>query len=274
MSEDFRISGVKKSRTGSTPRVDPEHAITPELSLRDASTKWKHLRSEVKDLPWSGVPDEMLRDFLLAGTGEIIKAYGDNAALKSAEVFAIQVLSRGATEAKVFAAWPEAGASACFELKTQPLSASDPVAAAPGIEFTLEGGADKTEEEVRQGLRDAASDKDQTRLVLDPVAQFPAQSLRSIVEQAETLMGDPLDKANQFDVLLVSASVLLMWKQLEDRNADVSSIRMSDLYDGEVEVAAGQEVILESTRVALDPGLALPEKSEPRSQYSVRYRPS
>ena len=275
MSDDLHIRSVQQSRTGSTPRVDPDQAPTPELSLEEASERWKHLRSEVKDLPWSGVPDDMLKDFLLAGTGAIIKAYGDNAAIKSAEVLAVQVLTRGATEARIHAAWPQSGASASFHLKTRPLSAENPVVAAPGVEFVLEGPPDQTEDQVRKGLGDfAAKDHPETRLVLNPITQVPAESLRKIIKQVEDLMGDPLDKSNQFDALLVASSVLLMWKQLEDRNAGVSSIRMSDLSDGDEVVAAGQEVILESTRVALDPGLALPEKSEPRSQYSVRYRPS
>lgn len=275
MSDEFRISSVQKSRLGFTPKADSEHEIATEFSLQEASTRWKHLRSEVKGLPWSGVPDDMLRDFLIASACEITKAYGDNAAMKSAEVFAIQVLTRGVTEARIHAAWDQAGASASFHLKTRPLCTENPVAAIPGVEFVLEGPSSQTEEEVRKGLGELATeDQPETRLVLNPIMQVPAESLRKIIKQVEDLIGDPLDKSNQFDALLVASSVLLMWKQLEDRNADVSSIRMSDLYDGEVEVAAGQEVILESTRVALDPGLALPEKSEPRSQYSVRYRPS
>ena len=274
MTDELRIRSVQQSRTGSTPKVAPEHEIAPELSLQEASARWKHLRSEVKDLPWSGVPDDMLRDFLIAGSGEITKAYGSNAAMKSAEVFAIQVLARGATHASLHASWLAAGASVSFDLKSQPLSEDNPIAAAPGIEFILEGEPGKSEEEIRQGLVEAVSDKPETRLVLNPVMQLPVASLRAIVQQVETLMGDPLDKANQFDTLLASSAVLLMWKQLEDRDAGLSTIRMSNLSDGDNEIAAGQEVILSATRVALDPGLSTPEKSEPRSHYSVRHRPS
>ena len=270
MSQDQNVSSVRtvSSGVGQATQSGPK----PEISLTQARKRWAQELKGAAGLPWSEVQEEMLRDFLKASCGQVEFLYGDKAASKCGEVIGIALASRGQTKAAIRAAWPDAGASFSLEFQVR---AESHKSSAPMVEFGVDGPTNQTEQQVRDGLRRwAEQTPEQNRFLLDPVSQLPGGALRAMVAQVELLMGAASDKDNQFDSLLVSSGLLLMWKQLEARNAIESEIVMAGLVVGNEEIAAGKEVALTCRRVPLDPSPIRSTDDTKRSRATVRFRPS
>lgn len=249
---EHNVVGVRIVHAGKTRRADPDQAPTPRLTLSEASARWAHLQEELKAQPWSAVPGDMLRDFLIAGADTLREAYGSNAPAKAAEVLVVSLGERGLTEAGIKAAWFAASAGMGLELTTRQLDPDAPIAQ-PGTEFTVDGPAGADEAQVLEGLGKWANREHPVdRLVLDPFLQVPSEDLRDLVRQVEALLGDPSDQDNQFDTLMASAAILILWEQMEQRNAATSDFSLSGLTNGDRDILPGLEVLLHGTRIPLD----------------------
>lgn len=247
MDEKTRLTELRIVSQG---RVEPleQEDESVELGFREVAQKWADVQDRVRGLPWSKVPEGMLRDYIRVVASGFSGTYGGQGQRKALEVLTVTMAKRGLTRAKIGAAWSQAGARVDIQMQVREHDAQRP--ATPGVEFTLEG-PQADEQDIRKALRAVAEDDTQERLVLDPIAMVPEPDLRRLVADMEDLLGGNADD-DHTATLLAAASVLVVWQHMEKLNAQTSEVVMSGLFANGQEVLEGQEVVLTSTLVALD----------------------
>lgn len=266
MSAEVSVQSIQISRQGNTPLAPKGSTEAPDLTFDEASARWKHLEKETEDLPWSEVPGDMLRDYLLAAIGMIRETYGDNASSKACESLSVILLEYGAEDVVLGTAWEEEGRGFQLSMSTKPLSEDNPVAAHPGVEFGLETDAGIPEDDVRAALASWVSST-QGLLAINPILDAPDKTLRSLTEQVEQTIGKQDDEDARLDTLLATASALLMWEKMEAHNAQHLNVRLAELNSGDMEIAPGKEVVVNATRTYQKPELApKPLANPPRNR--------
>lgn len=265
-------TGVTSIRTVSagTQALPKKQQVAHGLTMKEAAKKWGHLKNEVKDAPWSAVPDGMLRDFLLAARNTLMEVYGAGAEGKAAQMLAIGLAVRQAGAARLTAAWT--GTPAGFELVVSSApEAHDKEKEDPSVEFSLRVPEGADEAQVREGLRDWAAQPPSDRVTFDPLKQILAEDLAALVRQVEGWMGDQSLHRNQLDALMGSAAVLMIWAEMEKVNAATAEFKLAGLTVSRKEVAPGQEFVLKATRTPLEPMVAISDE-EPTQVASIKHR--
>ena len=263
-NNDLKITSV---RTVTDVPVAPlsEPAPTTRISFSETQTKWAHKRDEVRSLPWSGVPGDMLRDFLAAAMGAFEEDYGHQAASKAGIALASIFISRGEGPHRISAQWPQTGAGIDLRVGTRPEQEPSPLGTV--IEGHTAPGA--TEDDIRKELGDLK--RVENRLVLDPVDQLPNDTLAGLVAQIEKVVGPSSNPKNEQDTLFAAACVLLLWHKAERTNSAELAFALSGVVDGDREVAPGKTVTIDMTCQTLDKAPQVAQ--EDRQAFSLRARP-
>jgi hypothetical protein len=225
--------------------------------------RWAHLRDNVRTKRWEQCQPEMVADFARSMALEMLEGYGHEAAAKAGNILACCVSSSGLSGLKLDGAWLEAGASMHLNLTFEPTSPQN----TEGASFGITAEADSSDEEVRAALADWAKPAPRTRMELDPIKTLPDLSVARIVAQAEAMMpGDDLD------VLIASASVLLLWRNMESHNASHLTLVMSGLTNDGEAVAPGQQARITCEAKLMDKELGSVSVPDNASQFVVTAR--
>jgi hypothetical protein len=270
-SEPAKVTAVHTVRTGNTPMKEDKGVSRP---MRAAADKWKDSQEDVRDLPWSAVPGEMMRDFVRAAAGELVNLYGENAEDKATEVLAGCLGGLDGESFQFSSSWGATGASFAMEVSKVP----EPFGpSAPETSFEIEVAGDATEAEVREALGKWGEHPSVvTRLDFNPLDQLPADEMRTLMKQAEAVTGDQSNGDNQRDALLVTAALLMVWGKLERRNAATAEFVLSGLTRGDEEVCPGQAVKMNARRAGMETSHTPmdPQDNGPVTRATVRMRPS
>ncbi len=263
MVEKTGVVGYRK--VGSSEKMlEDEKIKAPDLTLAEAVERWDHLKEEVRHLPWSEVPDEMLQDFLKASSGHLMAGYADKGLSKAAEILAITLGSVSAGDIVFEAGWSQTSARLNVVISRRKY---DEQVVDPMVEFQVRVPDEAMDDDVRQALQEWADKrKPQERFILDPVNQVLVSDLRALVLQVEGAVVDENEEDRNFNTLFCSAALLVIWKAMEDQNAATADWSLSGLTKGNEKVAVGEEVVIRVTRVPLD---VAPEFQEDEEGYKI-----
>lgn len=269
MSSSVRITATRKVSLGS---IEPGAALADvpaRPTFEEVSQRWKGVRETVRGLPWSKVPDDLLRDYLAAMAGTLEADYGNQAWTKGAQMMAGSLLGHGLGPYQFALQLPGTPARLQLEVLTQP----DVSVGAPSI--TLEGDMAGVvdEEAIRGGLSTLVAEPEQ-RLKLEPISHLPADVLRALVSQIEVALGHPTDADGQLDVMVTATAALLMWGQAERMRAETVEATLSGLHDGDRLIAEGQSITVRAICAMLDPAPEAQSDEATRTAFTVRHRPS
>ena len=164
--------------------------------------------------------------------------------------------------------WNGSGAGLSVTLARAPSTQNGPVV--PETEFTLDVPEGTDEDGVRQALSAVGEEAVEPRLALDPLTQLPAEDAGRLVRTvAETMWAT----GDGVDMLLVTATLLAVWRKMEQTNTGTLSLTLTGLSQRNEPVGPGEQFTLLARRS--DGGFepAAPAAEGERMEARVRWRP-
>ncbi len=242
---DPKITSITKNTVGNIEPVDTSG--DGERRLRACEKKWSRRLSVKADTPkWSTMTNhEEVADYARAITADLFEEYGEhNTGLKTTEMLAHIFAEQGVDILNL--SFNTLDGQHSFNLNAQMLpdieqESSDDDSPAISMDVELPEGA--TKKDAENYLDKFLSEKEIETVDVKPF--IPAEDLSS--EDLATLMfsiEDTLKDSNDLDLLLFTAGVLSLWREMMKLNTSTSTIIFQNLTNNSEPVYEGMKVVI------------------------------
>jgi hypothetical protein len=210
---------------------------------------------------WQAMPDLFLEGLVRGACADVVFEYGPNTGTRAANMLSAQLASQN-LEPSFHAAY--ASGAAFFALTAGKVT-PDP-GQGPDVSFDIDLPDDVTPDGVNDFLRTWAETKDPVvHLAFDPTLSLPAADLRPLALQVEEAFSEGKDP-DPAGVLLALTSILLVWREMEQRRATAFHSTHDGLRQGDIVLWPGFGLKFEGHARLLDRSTT----DEPRSTQTAR----
>lgn len=119
----------------------------------------------------------------------------------------------------------------------------------------------------------SASDTARGEVSFDPASDLPPDALRRLMVQIETIIGDCFEKENKIASMRFLASVLTIWRTLENTSAEIYSCAMSGMTQKDRVIADGKRIKIDARRLNLAPDKEMGRETDGVGKSVLRFRP-